>query len=93
MKIGIDLTWLKPQKSGGVEAYIRNLLDGFTKLEDDNEYVLFLAKDNCESLEQYCKDKRFSKVICNTKANNVKEHLIWQNLFEYRLLKKNKICS
>ena len=35
MRIGIDLTWLKPQKSGGVEAYAKNLLDGFAKLEDE----------------------------------------------------------
>lgn len=91
MKIGIDLTWLKPKKSGGVESYTRNLLDGFTKLEDKNEYVLLVAKDNEESLEHYCRDKRFTKILCNTKANNVKEHLIWQNLFEYRLLKKNNI--
>ena len=29
MKIAIDMTWLKPKKSGGVESYIRNLFDGF----------------------------------------------------------------
>ena len=46
MRIGIDLTWVKPKKSGGVESYIRNLLDGFLELNDDNEYVLFTAKDN-----------------------------------------------
>ena len=27
MNIAIDLTWLKPKKSGGVESYIRNLLN------------------------------------------------------------------
>lgn len=91
MRIGIDLTWLKPQKSGGVEAYAKNLIDGFTKLEDDNEYVLFLAKDNAKYLSEYFQDKRITKVICNTNAFNVKEHLIWQNLFQYRVLKKNNI--
>ena len=45
MRIGIDLTWLKPQKSGGVEAFIKNLIEGFIQLEDKNEYVLFLAKE------------------------------------------------
>ena len=91
MRIGIDLTWLKPQKSGGVEAYAKNLLDGFIKLNDDNEYVLLLAKDNSEYLSNYFKDKRFIKIECNTSAFNVKQHLIWQNLFEYKILKKNNI--
>ena len=26
MRIGIDVTWLKPKKSGGVEFYFKNLL-------------------------------------------------------------------
>lgn len=91
MRIGIDLTWLKPQKSGGVEAYAKNLLDGFAKLEDENEYVLLLAKDNSEYLSQYFQDEKFTKIICNTNALKVKSHLIWQNLCEYSVLKRNHI--
>lgn len=91
MRIGIDITWLKPQKSGGVQAYIENLINGFLKLEDENEYILFLAKDNAEYLSNYFQDKRCKMVVCNTHAFNVKEHLIWQNLFQYRVLKKNHI--
>lgn len=91
MKIGIDLTWLKPQKSGGVEAYIKNLIGGFIKLEDENEYVLFLAKDNASDLQNLFNDKRINSVVCNTKAFNVKEHLLWQNLCQYRILKKHNI--
>lgn len=91
MRIGIDLTWLKPQKSGGVEAYAKNLLDGFIKLGDENEYVLFLAKDNSEYLSAYFQDKKFTKITCNTSALNVKQHLLWQNVCQYKVLKKNHI--
>lgn len=91
MKIGIDLTWLKPKKSGGVEIYAKNLIDGFLKLEDKNEYILFLAKDNSKDLMNYFKDDRITFVICNTYAFNVKQHLIWQNLSQYRILRKNNI--
>lgn len=91
MRIGIDITWLKPQKSGGVQAYIENLIDGFLKLEDENEYVLLLAKDNAEYISNYFQDKRCKMIVCNTHALKVKEHLLWQNLFQYRILKKNKI--
>lgn len=91
MKIGIDLTWLKPEKSGGVEFYIRNLLDGFLELEDKNQYFLFTAKDNNSSLQNYKKDERITIIPCNTKASKVKTHLLWQNFCEYRILKKYQI--
>lgn len=91
MKIGIDLTWLKPKKSGGVESYFRNLFDGFLELEDKNEYVLFTAKDNDETFENYLRDSRVKKIMCNTSANDVKGHLIWQNLKQYKILKENGI--
>lgn len=91
MRIGIDLTWVKPSKSGGVESYIRNLLDGFLELSDDNNYILLTAKDNYQSFEKYKKDDRIEMILCNTNANDVKEHLIWQNLHQYNILKKNMI--
>ena len=91
MRIGIDLTWVKPSKSGGVESYIRNLLDGFLELSDDNKYILLNAKDNYQSFEKYKKDDRVEMILCNTNANDVKEHLIWQNLHQYNILKKNMI--
>lgn len=91
MRIGIDMTWLKPKKSGGVESYILNLIYGFLKLEDQNEYVLFTAKDNQDYLSSKFQDERISYVLCDTNANDVKGHLIWQNMHEYSVLKKNQI--
>ena len=94
MKIAIDLTWLKPKKSGGVEIYIISLIKGFLSLKDKNEYVLLLAKDNEEYIKEKFNDKRISYILCDTKANDVKGHLIWQNLHQYKLLKENdlKFC-
>ena len=91
MRIGIDITWMKPGKSGGVEIYIKNLLDGFSRLKDKNEYVLLLAKDNEEDIKKYVKDKRFSFITCDTYANKVGKHLLWQNTKEYKVLKDNNI--
>ena len=31
-KVAIDLTWVRPQKVGGTESCIRNLLDGISKI-------------------------------------------------------------
>jgi glycosyltransferase involved in cell wall biosynthesis len=91
MRIGIDMTWLKPKKSGGVESYILNLINGFLKLEDQNEYVLFTAKDNQEYVSSFLNDSRISYVLCDTNANDVKGHLIWQNLHQYSVVKKNHV--
>lgn len=91
MNIAIDLTWLKPKKSGGVESYIRNLLDGFKELDDKNNYYLMTAKDNENEFDEYFKDSRFIQIKCNTYANKVKEHLIWQTFKQYKCLKKYEI--
>ncbi len=89
MRIGIDLTWLKPKKNGGVEFFIRNLLDGFQKNSDKNEYFLITAKDNEEEFDNILMDKRFKQIKCNTYANKVAKHLLWQNLYEYKVIKDN----
>lgn len=91
MKIGIDLLWVKPQKSGGIESYIRNLLDGFLELKDENEYVLILAKNNYLSFKKYLNDKRFKTIICNVNSNKVISRILWQNMFFNRILYKNNI--
>ena len=91
MKIAIDLTWLKPRKSGGVEMYIINLLRGFLSLKDNNQYVLLLAMDNEKYIKEKFNDKRLEYILCNTNANDVKGHLLWQNLHQYKVLKDNNL--
>lgn len=91
MRIGIDVTWLKVNKSGGVETLFRNLLEGLVQHEDDNIYYLLLAKDNYDSFLEYKDNKKIVLIKCNTNAEDVKGHLIWQNLCEYSVLKKYKL--
>lgn len=92
MRIGIDLLWVKPQKSGGIEAYIRNLLDGFLEMKNNkNEFILITARDNHMTFNKYLKDSRFKKVICNTNSSNVAKRLLWQNIRLNGVLKKNEI--
>ena len=91
MKIAIDLLWVKPKHNGGIESYIRNLLDGFMALPDINEYVLFTAKDNAETFKHYLKDKRFSMEICDVEAFAVSRRILWQNRYFNKLLIKKGI--
>ena len=91
MRIGIDATWLKPKKSGGVEVFLENIMHGILKLPDNNEYILFTAKDNDQYLKGFFDDDRVSFIVCDTNANDVAQHLWWQNTKQYLTFKKNNI--
>ncbi len=86
MKLAIDLLWVKPKCNGGIESYIRNLLDGFMARSDDNEYVLFCAKDNAKSFDEYLSDSRFTMHICDISAFDVGKRIIWHNRHFNKLL-------
>jgi len=91
MKIAIDLTWVKPMHNGGIEAYIRNLLYGFSCLNNLNEYYLFCAKDNEKSFAEYKKYKRFYIIICNINAFDVTKRIIWHNINFNKIILKHHI--
>lgn len=91
LRIAIDLLWLRPNKVGGTEPYVRNLLDSFKKLDRDFEFVLLTSIDNADTFRHYTKDRRFSLLIANVKNANISKRIIWQNLFQNRFLKKNGI--
>ena len=88
-KIAIDLLWLRPGKVGGTESFIRNLLDGFMKLEEDFDFTLLVSLDNADTFRKYEKDKRYHLLVANIKSANIAKRIIWQNLFQNRLLRKN----
>ena len=90
-KIAIDLLWLRPNKVGGTEPYVRNLLDSFEKLDRDVEFVLLTSIDNVETFRHYTKDKRFSLLVADIRNTSITKRIIWQNIFQNRLLKKNGI--
>lgn len=88
MKLAIDLTWVKPKCNGGIESYIRNLLDGFTAREDLMEFVLVCARDNAETFEHYLEDTRFTMEICPISAFKVGKRILWHNLNFNKTLRK-----
>lgn len=94
MKFAIDLLWVKPQKSGGVESYIRNLLDGILEIRSNFQVVLLVSLDNKFSFFKYKRDKRFILAECDVESKNPLKRIIWQNLHLTSLLNKLgiKIC-
>jgi glycosyltransferase involved in cell wall biosynthesis len=90
-RFAIDLLWVRPNKVGGTEFYIRNILDGMLDLNDNFECILIVSKDNVETFSKYEKDKRFFCLVCNIKSANVIKRIMWQNFFLERLLLKHDI--
>lgn len=88
-RIAIDLLWLRPGKVGGTESYIRNLLDGWMKLQEVFDFTLLVSRDNAETFRQYESDERFHLLIANVNSKGIAQRIIWQNLHQNRLLRKN----
>ena len=88
-RIAIDLLWLRPGKVGGTESYIRNLLNGFLKLEEEFHFVLVASKDNADTFREYLKDARFEMIVANIESKNIGKRIIWQWMNQNRLLRKN----
>ena len=80
MRIGIDLLWVRVGICGGTESFIRNLLDGFAEYDRENEYVLFVAKDNQYSFTKYEKYKNMTLKECNVFCASAAKRIVWENL-------------
>lgn len=80
MRIAIELLWVKHQKVGGIESYVRNLLDGFLTLSDDFLFILLVSQDNRDSFLEYSKDKRIVIQECPVVSTKLLPTVIWENL-------------
>lgn len=91
MKIGIDLLWVRPGINGGTESYIRNLLDGFGGYDSENEYILFVAKDNAYSFQEYEEYDSMMLRECPTACANQAKRILWENLHLDRIAAKEGV--
>lgn len=89
--IAIDLLWLRPGKVGGTESYIRNLLAGMSKLNDEFHFVLICSKDNSDSFDELITDRRIERIVADIESKNIGKRIIWQNFHQNALLRKNGI--
>ena len=81
MRIGINLLWVRSGKNGGTESYIRNLLDGLSVYgKGENEYYLYLTKDNAASFEKYFSKDQFIKKVMPIESAQQAKRVLWENL-------------
>lgn len=80
MRIGIDLLWVRPGICGGTESFIRNLMNGFAAYDDNNEYVLFVTRDNADSFEEYKHNQNMRLAVCPVLCASQPKRILWENL-------------
>lgn len=88
MNIAVDLLWVRHNQVGGIETYIRNLLDGFCLLDEEFHFTLLVSKDNGDTFQNYKNDKRFSIETCDIRSSNVFKRIVWQNMFFGKKIKE-----
>lgn len=88
MRIAVDLLWVKPNKSGGIESYIKNLLQGFIFVKLEYDIILILSNDNIDSFRDLLKFENFSYHLCPINSCNVKQTILWENFKLDKLISK-----
>ena len=87
----VDLLWLRPKKVGGTEFYIRNLLDGFLRLEEPFHLFLLVSKDNKETFRHYTEDERIELLETEVVSANIPGRILWNFFCQNRFLRKRGI--
>ena len=80
MRIGIDLLWVRPGKCGGTESFIRNLMHGFAQYDKEDQYILFVAKDNTDSFQAYKQYPNMRLKVCPVQCAGQPKRILWENL-------------
>ncbi|MCR4895379.1 MAG: glycosyltransferase family 4 protein [Lachnospiraceae bacterium] len=89
MKIGIYALWMRPGIVGGTESFLRALLEGFGTVDQENQYLLFTARDNYESFAPVEEYSNMTRVKCPVDAANRAARVAWENLFFDSLVRKS----
>ena len=76
MRIGINTLFLIPGQVGGSEIYLRNLLDHLAKLDKQNEYILFINKEDSRTFQ--ASQPNFREVACPIRASFRPARVLWE---------------
>ncbi|HOE64158.1 MAG TPA: glycosyltransferase family 1 protein [Candidatus Sumerlaeota bacterium] len=78
MRIGVN-TFQLHQKITGAGRFSKNMLQELARLDNDNEYVIFLRKDNAGYYS--IKKENFTNVVVTQVSNRIKLKRIWSEHF------------
>ena len=80
MLVGIDLLWVRHGICGGTESVIRNLMRGFGEYDQKNQYILFVARDNRETFQEYLSYGNMREAVCEVDSGVPWKRILWENL-------------
>jgi len=79
MKIGIDARFFGPE-SKGLGRYTQKLIQHLEKIDHENDYVIFLMKENYHAYHP--KNKRFQKVCADYRWYTLREQVFFPRLIK-----------
>jgi glycosyltransferase involved in cell wall biosynthesis len=82
-KIGIDARLYGPLAKG-LGRYTQEIVDNIIKIDKDNQYIVFLCKENFDELVIGSENQNVKKVLVNIKWYSLREQL----LFPYYILRE-----
>jgi len=83
MKIGIDARFLGPEGTG-LGRYVQELISNLEELDKNNEYTIFLRRQNFDLYEP--KNKNFKKILADARWYSLKEQIILPFIFSSQKL-------
>src|SRR5947207_31554 len=87
MRIGINALYLIPGGVGGTEIYLRSLLEALARIDDRNEYILFMNRESEGDLE--LNSPRFRAIPCAVNASSRPHRILWEQTAFPVLLKNH----
>ncbi len=76
MRIGINSLFLVPNKHGGTEHYVRNLLESLSQIDRENQYFIFTNSENAGTFN--IAQDNFSEVKCGFSARYKPLRVLWE---------------
>ncbi len=89
MRIGVNLLYLIPGVVGGTETYATGLLHGFSLLNDETEFVVFVNQE--ATSWRIPSTGRFRRIVCDVDGTSRIRRYAYEQFTLHRLLGEHRI--
>jgi len=80
MRIGLNLLFMLPGELAGIATYATELVRALARLDDDNQYYLFMNKETEGHLKDVIAQRNFQAIVCKVRASFRPARLLWEQL-------------
>jgi glycosyltransferase involved in cell wall biosynthesis len=89
MRIGLNLLYLLPGRSGGTETYAAGLINSLAEIDQENEYFVFLNEESCAwPLPELA---NFNRVVCPIFATSRMRRYFYEQVVFPRMTRKFRL--